>query len=133
MKIRTSLAINILPLSTLFFFNPQEANSQESEDPKPNIIFIIADDIDKNQLSCFGGDVYSPNIDKMALEGMIFNHAYVSSTVCTPSRYSLTTGRYAGRSNWSITLRNTSPTNSSHHRNAQLIIKTSINGCAHNH
>ena len=101
MKIRTSLAINILPLSTLFFFNPQEANSQESEDPKPNIIFIIADDIDKNQLSCFGGDVYSPNIDNMALEGMIFNHAYVSSTVCTPSRYSLTTGRYAGRSLYS--------------------------------
>jgi len=65
---------------------------------KPNIIFFIADDVDKYQIGCFGGPVYTPNIDSLAAQGIMFNHAYVNSTVCTPSRYSLTTGRFAGRS-----------------------------------
>lgn len=68
---------------------------------KPNIIFFIADDVDKYQLGCFGGPVYTPNIDSLAAQGIIFHQAYVNSTVCTPSRYSLTTGRYAGRSGFS--------------------------------
>ncbi len=65
---------------------------------KPNIIFFIADDVDKYQIACFGGAVFTPNIDSLAAQGMLFHHAYVNSTVCTPSRYSLTTGRFAGRS-----------------------------------
>jgi len=67
---------------------------------KPNIIFFIADDVDKYQIACFGGNVYTPNLDSLASQGAIFNKAYVSSTVCTPSRYSLTTGRYPGRSHF---------------------------------
>ena len=65
---------------------------------KPNIIFFIADDVDKYQLGCFGGPVYTPNIDSLAAQGAIFHQAYVNSTVCTPSRYSLATGRFPGRS-----------------------------------
>ncbi len=68
---------------------------------KPNIIFFIADDVDKYQIGCFGGPVYTPNIDSLAAQGAVFHRAYVNSTVCTPSRYSLTTGRFAGRSRFS--------------------------------
>jgi len=65
---------------------------------KPNIILFLVDDADKYQFGCYGGPVYTPNIDKLASEGILFHNAHVNSTVCTPSRYSLTTGRYAGRS-----------------------------------
>jgi len=65
---------------------------------KPNIIFFIVDDADKYQIGCFGGPVYTPNLDSLAAQGAIFHNAHVNSTVCTPSRYSLTTGRFPGRS-----------------------------------
>jgi len=65
---------------------------------RPNIVVIITDDQDKMSLGPYGGKSYTPNIDKMAAEGIVFDRAYVNSTVCTPSRYSFLTGRHAGRS-----------------------------------
>ncbi len=78
---------------------------------KPNIIFIMTDDqsavvpLDsekriQSRPFGFNGDkqVHTPIIDDLAQNGMIFNRAYVSSSVCVPSRYSMLTGRYAGRS-----------------------------------
>ncbi len=78
---------------------------------KPNIIFIMTDDqsavvpLDsekriQSRPFGFNGDkqVHTPIIDDLAKDGMIFNSAYVSSSVCVPSRYSMLTGRYAGRS-----------------------------------
>lgn len=66
---------------------------------RPNIITILIDDQDLNEISAYdGADVYTPNMDRLAKEGIKFNQAYVSSTVCTPSRYSFLTGRYAGNS-----------------------------------
>jgi arylsulfatase A-like enzyme len=59
---------------------------------------ILIDDQDMNEIATYGGKVYTPNMDRLAAEGIKFNLAYVSSTVCTPSRYSFLTGRYAGRS-----------------------------------
>ncbi|MEM9026239.1 MAG: sulfatase-like hydrolase/transferase [Verrucomicrobiota bacterium] len=67
--------------------------------PKPpNIIMFLIDDQDFDQLAPYGGETYTPNLDRLAAEGIKFNRAYVSSTVCTPSRYSFLTGRYAGAS-----------------------------------
>lgn len=63
---------------------------------KPNIIMFLIDDQDFSQLSVYGGSAPTPNLKKMADEGIRFDQAYVSSTVCTPSRYSYLTGRYAG-------------------------------------
>ncbi len=78
---------------------------------KPNIIFIMTDDqsavvpLDsekriQSRPFGFNGDkqVHTPIIDDLAKDGMIFNRAYVSSSVCVPSRYTMLTGRYAGRS-----------------------------------
>ena len=77
---------------------PAVAPSAARKDKRPNIIFFLTDDQDKHSIGAYGGDSFTPNLDRMAREGMVFNQAYVSSTVCTPSRYSFLTGRYAGRS-----------------------------------
>ena len=60
-------------------------------------MFLI-DDQNPSSIATFGGDTYTPNLDRMAMEGMKFTRAYVSSSVCTPSRYSFLTGRFAGNS-----------------------------------
>ena len=65
---------------------------------RPNIIMFLIDDQNPSSIAAFGGDTYTPNIDRMAKEGMKFTRAYVSSSVCTPSRYSFLTGRFAGNS-----------------------------------
>ena len=69
----------------------------ERSDP-PNIIMFLIDDQNPSSIGAFEGDTYTPNLDQMAKEGMKFTRAYVSSSVCTPSRYSFLTGRYAGNS-----------------------------------
>ncbi len=73
-------------------FNKVEASS------RPNIIVFLVDDYDKPETSPYGGDMLTPNLDRLAREGMLFHNAHVTSTVCTPSRYTFLTGRYAGSS-----------------------------------
>jgi len=64
---------------------------------KPNIIFILADDLGYGDLGCYGQQaIRTPNIDKMAAEGMIFTDHYAGSTVCAPSRCCLMTGKHTG-------------------------------------
>jgi arylsulfatase A-like enzyme len=64
---------------------------------KPNIIFILADDLGYGDLGCFGQKVIqTPNIDQMAAEGMRFTDCYAGSTVCAPSRCCLMTGLHTG-------------------------------------
>lgn len=65
---------------------------------RPNIIVFLTDDQDKESIGAYGGKVWTPNLDRMAPEGMLFHNGFVTSTVCTPSRYSFLTGRYASRS-----------------------------------
>jgi len=64
---------------------------------RPNIVFIMADDLGYNDLGCYGQKkIKTPNIDKLALEGTRFTDAYAGSTVCAPSRCSLMTGMHNG-------------------------------------
>jgi arylsulfatase A-like enzyme len=70
----------------------------QAELQKPNFIFFLVDDYDKTETSVYGGKVLTPNLERLANEGMTFHNAYVTSTVCTPSRYTMLTGRYAGSS-----------------------------------
>ena len=77
---------------------PAVVRAARRTDKRPNIILFITDDQDKHSIGAYGGKSLTPNLDRMASEGMVFHRAYVSSTVCTPSRYSFLTGRYAGRS-----------------------------------
>ncbi len=64
---------------------------------KPNIIFILADDLGYGELGCYGQKkIKTPNLDQMAAEGMRFTQCYAGSTVCAPSRSSLMTGQHTG-------------------------------------
>jgi arylsulfatase A-like enzyme len=65
---------------------------------KPNIILIISDDQSFNSIGyTSGGAVYTPSIDSLAMEGMRFTNAHHPVTVCSPSRYSILTGKFSGR------------------------------------
>ncbi|HEX7382398.1 MAG TPA: sulfatase-like hydrolase/transferase [Nevskiaceae bacterium] len=65
---------------------------------KPNFIFIVADDLGAFDLGCFGNPVkVSPNLDRLAAEGMRFTRAYSNSAVCSPARFAIITGRWQYR------------------------------------
>ncbi|AQQ10392.1 Arylsulfatase [Sedimentisphaera cyanobacteriorum] len=67
---------------------------------KPNILFIIADDLGWTDLNCFGSDFYeTPNIDALCEKGMKFTDAYAAAPVCSPTRASIMTGKYPARLN----------------------------------
>jgi len=59
-----------------------------------NVLFVMCDQLRRDHLSCFGGRVHTPNLDALATRGVRFEHAYVQSGVCGPSRMSFYTGRY---------------------------------------
>jgi len=101
--LKTASAVTLLGLTNSF------AKAERKPSKRPNIIYIMTDDqspfpIEKQKASQsrpfgFNGDrhVYTPVIDDLAKNGMVFTRAYVSSSVCSPSRYSTLTGRFAGR------------------------------------
>ena len=75
-----------------------QSTSKNKSNP-PNIIYILADDMGYGDLGCYGQQTLStPNIDRLATEGMIFTQHYAGATVCAPSRASLLTGKQPGRS-----------------------------------
>ena len=68
-----------------------------SESLKPNIIFILADDLGYGDLGCYGQELIdTSNIDKLAAAGMRFTQCYAASTVCAPSRSGLMEGKHTG-------------------------------------
>lgn len=68
-----------------------------AKDVKPNVVFIIADDLGYGDLSCYGQKKFlTPNIDEVALQGMRLTQAYSGTTVSAPSRSSLITGQHSG-------------------------------------
>lgn len=76
---------------------PGTAWAQSPPRRKPNIIFILADDLGYGDLGCYGqAEIKTPNLDRMAAEGMRFTDAYAGSTVCAPSRCTLMTGLHTG-------------------------------------
>jgi len=65
---------------------------------KPNILFILADDIGYGDFGCYGATkVKTPNVDRFASQGLRFTDAHSMASVCTPSRYAFLTGEYAFR------------------------------------
>lgn len=73
-----------------------KSSATESKRP-PNIIFILADDLGYGDLGCYGQKrIKTPNLDRMAAEGIRFTQCYAGSTVCAPSRSALMTGQHTG-------------------------------------
>ena len=73
------------------------------QEVKPNIVVIYVDDLGYGDVSSYGATaVNTPNVDKLATEGVKFTDAHCSASTCTPSRYSLLTGRYAFRKNAAV-------------------------------
>ena len=77
--------------------NTSHAAAQATLAATPNILLILADDLGYGDVSCYNGRarVPTPNLDRLAREGMRFTDAHSPATVCTPSRYSLMTGQMA--------------------------------------
>jgi uncharacterized sulfatase len=66
--------------------------------PKPNFLFIIADDCTFRDIGCYGGQAHTPNIDRLASEGMKFNQCFQSAPMCSPTRHNIYTGLYPVKS-----------------------------------
>ncbi len=80
----------------LILFQTLILSAQNSQ--KPNIVLIYTDDLGYGDISAYGATkVHTPNIDKLASQGLSFTNAHASSSTCTPSRFSILTGKYAWR------------------------------------
>lgn len=92
------MRIVALSLSLLAVLSGSPASADASNPPrKPNIIFILADDLGYGDLGCYGQTkIKTPNLDKLASQGLRLTQAYAGSTVCAPSRCALMTGKHTG-------------------------------------
>jgi len=93
----TKILTGIILLFTILGCNTKNMNNDFSKNLKPNIIYILADDLGYGDLSLTGQVKFStPNIDKLSRDGIFFTQHYSGSTVCAPSRSSLMTGQHTG-------------------------------------
>lgn len=93
----SKVALIIMTSLVLAGCKKKTQNNQKTNHQKPNIIYILADDLGYGDLSLTGQEKFStPNIDKLAKNGMFFTQHYSGSTVCAPSRSSLMTGQHTG-------------------------------------
>lgn len=84
-------------IAFFFLFHPAFSQQKKSASP-PNVIIIYADDLGYGDLSCYGASkIQTPNIDRLASEGIRFTNGHSTSATCTPSRYALITGEYPWR------------------------------------
>ena len=88
-------------LSALFFLSliscKQDNSDSKTLAVRPNIIYILADDLGYGDLGAYGQErIETPHLDKLAAEGMLFTQHYASAPVCAPSRYMLLTGKHSG-------------------------------------
>ncbi len=94
----TASAFRLVVLSLLFLASDALA-ATKAEQPKPNIVLILADDLGYGDVGCYNDQskIPTPHLDRLARDGMRFTDAHSPCTVCTPSRYSLLTGQMAFR------------------------------------
>ena len=108
--VKAVLKKNKMKKFTLIFFALTCLIAQSRAQNKPNIVFILADDLGYGDVGCYGQQkIQTPNIDALAAGGMKFTNFYAGSTVCAPSRASLMTGLHTGhtyvRGNGEVPLR----------------------------
>lgn len=84
--------------STLALCCAEAAYTADESEPPPNIVLILADDLGSHQLGCYGSDFYeTPNLDRLAAQGIRFTRAYSAAAVCSPTRASIMTGKHPAR------------------------------------
>ncbi|NNL00766.1 MAG: sulfatase-like hydrolase/transferase, partial [Eudoraea sp.] len=93
---KTHILSTVLCSSVLF----SQCSYDKKEQRKPNIIYVLADDLGYGDISAYNekSKIKTPNIDRLASEGIKFTDAHTSSSVCSPTRYGILTGRYNWRS-----------------------------------
>ncbi len=86
-------------LATLFLALFGRLHAADAPKQKPNIVFVLFDDLGYGQPKCYREETQlkTPNLDRLAAEGMRFTDAHTAASVCTPTRYGLLTGRYPSR------------------------------------
>lgn len=94
----------VILLAAILFLPPTEA-AEKREDQRPNIVLMLADDLGWADLACYGHPFHeTPNLDRLAAQGMRFTDAYAASCVCSPTRSSIMTGKYPARNDLTIWL-----------------------------
>jgi len=97
---RSMKPIRILAILILSLCAFPVARASDTPPATPNIVYILADDLGYGDVHCLNpqrGKIATPSIDRLATQGMSFTDAHSSSSVCTPTRYGILTGRYAWR------------------------------------
>ena len=90
-------ALGLMPVVASASAPQQAAGAEDTQARRPNIIFIMCDDMGYGDLGCYGQQrIETPNLDRMAQEGMRFTQAYAGSPVSAPSRATFMTGQHAG-------------------------------------
>src|SRR2546430_8727797 len=84
----------IVVISTALLITASSQPARCADKPRaPNVVFLLADDLGYGDLGCYGQKrIQTPNLDRLAAEGMRFTQFYAGSTVCAPSRCALMTG-----------------------------------------
>ncbi|MDB4640965.1 sulfatase-like hydrolase/transferase, partial [Pirellulaceae bacterium] len=89
--------MRLFPLAILLLTSLTSITSFAAEPKIKSVLFLISDDLRASTLGCYGDQFcQTPNIDKLAEKGMLFERAYCQGTVCGPSRTSLMHSRYRG-------------------------------------
>ncbi|MHC4879805.1 MAG: sulfatase family protein [Planctomycetota bacterium] len=83
-------------LALLFIVVASSKSAQTAE--RPNLVFIIADDLTFRDIGCYGGQAHTPNIDRLATEGMRFTRCFQAAPMCSPTRHNIYTGLYPVKS-----------------------------------
>ncbi len=98
----TCRLLAIAALTAYFSADVPAPRTLAAQSRAPNVVFILADDLGVNDLGVYGRTEHrTPNLDRLAAEGLRFTAAYVASPICSPSRAGLITGQYPAR--WRIT------------------------------
>lgn len=99
----TTYLISVLLLLTACNTQRQVENYKLNEDKKPNIIFIMTDEHAKRAMSAYSTDlIRTPNLDQIAKDGIQFNNAFVTNSICGPSRAVFLTGKHSHKNGFML-------------------------------